>query len=143
MIPAQQQLDHWACDHPPPLTGLSGPGICLHESSQIGATQWPDIVSEIEAVKAKVTDALRVAEQDDGASTVLVAVVRELAAKADKAGRGPGRDAVIELEQAGDSAKAAAEADSGAGARSKVSGAFGSLAGSEDRRLASGPAVCN
>jgi hypothetical protein len=78
-----------------------------------------DLVSEIEAVKTKVTDALRVAEQDDGASTVLVAVVREFAAKADKAANGPGRDAVIELEQAGDSAKAAAEADPGAGAQTK------------------------
>jgi hypothetical protein len=78
-----------------------------------------DLVSELEAVKSKVTDALRVAEQDDGASTVLVAVVREFAAKADKAARGPSRDTVIELEQAGDSAKAAAEADPGAGARTK------------------------
>lgn len=78
-----------------------------------------DLVSEIEAVKMKVTDALRVTEQDDRASTVLAAVVREFAAKADKAARGPGRDAVIELEQAGDSAKVAAEADSGAGARTK------------------------
>jgi hypothetical protein len=78
-----------------------------------------DLVSEIEAVKTKVTDALRVAEQDDGASIVLVAVVREFATKADKAAKGPGRDAVIELEQAGDSAKAAAEADRGAGAQTK------------------------
>ncbi|MCA1843089.1 MAG: hypothetical protein LC792_07825 [Actinobacteria bacterium] len=78
-----------------------------------------DLVSEIEAVKTKVIDALRVADQDGGASTVLVAVVREFAAKADKAARAPGRDAVIELEQAGDSAKAAAEADSGAGAQTR------------------------
>jgi hypothetical protein len=73
-----------------------------------------DLASEITAVKAKVTGALEAAEHDDQASPVLVAVVREFAAKADKAVRGPGRDAVIELEQAGDSAKAAAEADPGA-----------------------------
>jgi hypothetical protein len=51
---------------------------------------------------------------------VLVAVVREFDSKADKANRqtnsnGAARDAVIELEQAGDSAKAAAEADPGLG----------------------------
>jgi hypothetical protein len=37
---------------------------------------------------------------------VLVAVVRPFAAKASKATGDPGRDAVIELEQAGDSAEA-------------------------------------
>jgi hypothetical protein len=43
-----------------------------------------------------------------------VAVVNEFAKKADKAVASPDeRVAVIELEQAGDSAKAAAEADSG------------------------------
>ena len=78
-----------------------------------------DLVSEIEAVQGKVTDALRETERDDGASPVLVAVVQEFAAKADKAVRRPGRDAVIELEQAGDSAKAAVEADPGAGAKTK------------------------
>ena len=50
---------------------------------------------------------------------MLEAVVREFAAKADKAVRNADRDAVIELEQAGDSAKAAAEADAGAGARTR------------------------
>lgn len=78
-----------------------------------------DLVSEIEAVQTKVTGALQATEQDDQASPVLVAVVREFASKADKATRGPSRDAVIELEQAGDSAKAAAEADPAAGARTK------------------------
>jgi hypothetical protein len=46
-------------------------------------------------------------------------VVREFAAEANKATGNPGRDAVIELEQAGDSAKAAAEADTGAGERTR------------------------
>jgi hypothetical protein len=51
---------------------------------------------------------------------VVVAVVREFNSKTDKALRqagdeGSACDAVIELEQAGDSAKAAAEADPGLG----------------------------
>ena len=78
-----------------------------------------DLVSELEAVQAKVSGALQAAEHDDGASAALVAVVREFAAKAGKAVRRPGRDAVIELEQAGDSAKAAAEADPGVAANTK------------------------
>lgn len=55
---------------------------------------------------------------------MLVAVVREFDSKADKGnaqngGPGAARDAVIELEQAGDSAKAAAEADPGLGEAAK------------------------
>jgi hypothetical protein len=66
----------------------------------------------------KITDALRQVEADRGASPVLVAVVREFQSKLAKAEKQavdgvPGRDSVMELEQAGDSAKAAAEADSG------------------------------
>ena len=58
-------------------------------------------------------------EADSGASPVLVAVVREFGAKLAKAENQAvdgvlAGDAVIELEQAGDSAKAAAEADAGA-----------------------------
>jgi hypothetical protein len=79
-----------------------------------------DVMSELDAVKVKTAEALRAAEADSGASVVLVAVVREFDSKADKAnrvtdGNGSARDAVIELEQAGDSAKAAAEADPGLG----------------------------
>jgi hypothetical protein len=74
-----------------------------------------DLLSELETVQAKVTAALQASEADNQASPVLVAVLREFAAKATKATGAPGRDAVIELEQAGDSAKAAAEADTGAG----------------------------
>jgi hypothetical protein len=79
-----------------------------------------DVMSELDAVKAKTAEALRAAEADNGASVVLVAVVREFDSKADKANRvsdgdGAARDAVIELEQAGDSAKAAVEADPGVG----------------------------
>jgi hypothetical protein len=66
----------------------------------------------------KITDALRQVEADGGASPVLVAVVREFQSKLAKAEKQaidgvPGRDSVMELEQAGDSAKAAAEADTG------------------------------
>jgi hypothetical protein len=69
-------------------------------------------------VVAKISDAARQVEADRNASPVLVAVVREFQAKLVKAqsqatdGK-PGHDSVMELEQAGDSAKAAAEADSG------------------------------
>jgi hypothetical protein len=78
-------------------------------------------------VAARITDATRQVEADDGASPVLVAVVREFGAKLTKAqqqagGGAPGDASVIELEQAGDSAKAAAEADPGlsSGARESV-----------------------
>ncbi len=78
-----------------------------------------DVLSRLGEVKAKTAEALRVAESDAGASVVLVAVVREFDSKADKANvhadsDAAARDSVIELEQAGDSAKAAAEADTGA-----------------------------
>jgi hypothetical protein len=71
-----------------------------------------------EEVVEKVGEAARRVEADGGASPVLVAVVREFQAKLAKAESqatdgAPGRDSVVELEQAGDSAKAAAEADVG------------------------------
>ena len=75
----------------------------------------------------KINDAAREVEADTGASPVLVAVVREFQAKLVKAERNaedgiPAHDSVMELEQAGDSAKAAAEADAGVsgGARESV-----------------------
>ena len=69
-------------------------------------------------VVRSITDAARDVEADEGASPVLVAVVREFRSKLDKAERHapggvPSHDVVMELEQAGDSAKAAAEADTG------------------------------
>jgi hypothetical protein len=77
-----------------------------------------DITAGLEDVREKANGALRAAEGDGAASPVLVAVVREFAKKADKALRladgGRGSEAVVELEQAGDSAKAAAEADGAA-----------------------------
>jgi hypothetical protein len=75
-----------------------------------------DVMSRLGEVKVKTAGALRASEADERASVVLVAVVREFDSKADKANRqangdASARDSVIELEQAGDSAKAAAEAD--------------------------------
>lgn len=69
-------------------------------------------------VVEKVTDAARRVDADESASPILVAVVREFQAKLAKAQTHsnagvPNRDNVLELEQAGDSAKAAAEADAG------------------------------
>jgi hypothetical protein len=65
--------------------------------------------------RAKADQALACVRADDGASPVLMAVVSEFAKKAEKAAQSDDeRAAVIELEQAGDSAKAAAEADTGA-----------------------------
>jgi hypothetical protein len=65
-------------------------------------------------VRSKIEGALQAVRDDPGASPVLVAVVGEFAGKAEKAaGADDERGAVIELEQAGDSAKVAAEADSG------------------------------
>ena len=63
---------------------------------------------------AKTDIALASVRADQGASPVLIAVVSEFAKKAEKAKQSDDeRTAVIELEQAGDSAKAAAEADTG------------------------------
>jgi hypothetical protein len=62
--------------------------------------------------------ALGAADADRGASVVLIAVVREFAATAEKAVRWADaatlRDVVIELAQAAESATAAADADPGA-----------------------------
>ena len=64
--------------------------------------------------RAKTDGALAHVRADPGASPVLIAVVNEFAKKAEKAvHHDDERTAVIELEQAGDSAKAAAEADNG------------------------------
>ncbi|HEY6429515.1 MAG TPA: hypothetical protein VIX84_19995 [Acidimicrobiales bacterium] len=68
----------------------------------------------LEPARVKIDRARDAVESDKGASPVLVAVVNEFAKKADKAAASPDkRVAVVELEQAGDSAKAAAEADPG------------------------------
>lgn len=72
----------------------------------------PDIAVALKDVHEKIAGALERTQRDAKASPVLVAVVREFANKADKAlAANDARVAVIELEQAGDSAKAAVEAD--------------------------------
>jgi hypothetical protein len=74
----------------------------------------------LEGVGAKIAVALEAVRADNGASPVLLAVVDEFAKKAHKASAAADeRTAVIELEQAGDSAKAAAEADAGADAATR------------------------
>jgi hypothetical protein len=70
------------------------------------------MAERLEAARVKIDRARSAVEVDEGASPVLVAVVKEFAKKADKATASPDeRVAIIELEQAGDSAKVAAEAD--------------------------------
>jgi hypothetical protein len=72
------------------------------------------VAERLRDVRAKTDSALDAARTDQGASPVLIAVVNEFAEKAAKAARAEDeRGAVIELEQAGDSAKVAAEADTG------------------------------
>jgi hypothetical protein len=66
--------------------------------------------------RAKADGALAAVRADQGASPVLISVVSEFAKKAEKAAHTDDeRTAVIEFEQAGDSAKAAAGADEGLG----------------------------
>lgn len=72
------------------------------------------MTERIQEAQIKIDAARNAVQGDKGASPVLLAVVNEFAKKADKAAASPDeRVAVIELEQAGDSAKAAAEADPG------------------------------
>ena len=69
----------------------------------------------LQAAQIKINIARDAVREDDGASPVLAAVVNEFAKKGEKACQLPDeRVAVIELEQAGDSAKVAVEADPGA-----------------------------
>ena len=72
------------------------------------------MAERLRQARVKIDDARDVVHGDSGASPVLVAVVDEFAGKAEKAAAADDeRAAVIELEQAGDSAKAAVEADTG------------------------------
>jgi hypothetical protein len=72
------------------------------------------MTERLQAARIKIDGACDAVRGDEGASPVLAAVVNEFAKKAEKATGSPDeRVAVIELEQAGDSAKAAVEADPG------------------------------
>ena len=85
-------------------------GTLASGPSLVGVTTTAE---RLQAARAKIETARQAVERDSGASPVLVAVVNEFAKKADKAAVSDDeRVAVIELEQAGDSAKVAAEADS-------------------------------
>ena len=80
-----------------------------------------EIVERFLEFEEQSDQALEMVEADPAASPVLVAVVQELSRKAKKA-HAPAtsgnavttREAIIEAEQAADSAKVAAEADGGA-----------------------------
>jgi hypothetical protein len=72
------------------------------------------MAERLQAARIKIDGACDAVRGDEGASPVLAAVVNEFAKKAEKAAGSPDeRVAIIELEQAGDSAKAAVEADPG------------------------------
>jgi len=74
----------------------------------------PNTAERLLDARAKVDAALASMRADQGASPVLIAVMTEFAKKADKAAASDDeRMAVVEFEQAGDSAKAAVEADAG------------------------------
>ena len=78
------------------------------------------MAERLQVARTKIDAAREAVAADGGASPVLVAVVAEFAKKAEKAVASEDeRSAVIELEQAGDSAKAAAEADPGVSVEAK------------------------
>src|SRR4029077_19213889 len=80
------------------------------------------MAERLQTARVKIDSERHAVQGDAGASPVLVAVVNEFAKKADKATASPDeRTAVIELEQAGDSAKAAAEADPGVSLATRAS----------------------
>ena len=79
------------------------------------------VAERLPKLEASIERAVQAVKADSGASPVLVAVVKELEKKLGKArpiiqsgDAAKIREAVVEVEQAADSAKAAAEADSGA-----------------------------
>lgn len=79
------------------------------------------VAERLSQIDEQARRAVEAVEADKGASVVLAAVAKEMHRKSQKAlGSIKGadehrvREAVIEVEQAADSAKAAAEADSGA-----------------------------
>lgn len=77
-----------------------------------------EIAERLNRFKDQVDGVVTALEGDGSSSPVLVAVVKELQKKTAKAielvgDGGDAREAVVEVEQAADSAKAAAEADGG------------------------------
>src|SRR5207247_8912110 len=89
-----------------------------------------EVAERLAKIQERVDVALDAAKNDGGASAVLQAVVEEFARKFAKARKSiddgdSEREAVVEAEQAADSAKYAAEADGGLGqeAREAIIGA--------------------
>ena len=81
----------------------------------------------VQEISHRVCDATAAVDADPDASAVVRAVVAELARKSNKAMTGivgasesAQHDFVVELEQAADSAKAAAEADPGLGEKARA-----------------------
>jgi hypothetical protein len=77
-----------------------------------------EVADRLAKLQERVDAAVGLAKGDGGASPVLVAVVEELGRKMSKArgsidDGGDAREAVVEVEQAADSAKYAAQADAG------------------------------
>ena len=75
-------------------------------------------LQQLKAIHTLIEEAAQAVDRDSGASPVLRAVVNEFRDKSKKASGASAeeaavREAVIELEQAGDSAKVAAQADPG------------------------------
>ena len=71
------------------------------------------IAQGLEGVASAVATARQAVDDDRAASPVTTAIVEEFARKTEKAVAAADREAVVELEQAGDCAKVAAEADAG------------------------------
>lgn len=89
----------------------------------MGATTVVTTRERLEDVAGRIRRAVEISEGDQGASPVLVAVVAELGRKSAKALESlsagdatatTARECVVEVEQAADSAKTGAEADTGA-----------------------------
>lgn len=80
----------------------------------------PETLSgELALVRRHIDRACATVAGDGGASPILLAIVRELQRKAEKAAgliaeAGTAREAVVELEEAADCARVAAQADTGA-----------------------------
>jgi type IV secretory pathway VirJ component len=90
------------------VVGLAGAGVGTYARSVTTTAE------RLRDTRVKTDNALACVRADPGASPVLIAVMVEFANKADRATHSNDeRTAVIEVEQAGDSAKVAAEADIG------------------------------
>ena len=84
-------------------------------------TTSTEITAKLAEVRSKLTSAIDAIEADAGSSPILIAVVREFDTKLGRAEAeashrtGAVRERIVEAEQAGDSAKIGAEADTGLG----------------------------